>query len=140
MAWVVDTCLLIDVAEADPRFGIPSARLLDRQWPDGLLICPVSDVELAPVFNADDSLQEQFLHSLAASFHHGCQAAGESGGGPPQSKTLTRRSRRFRRRVSVLDCASPLALFPAPTRGRFIFTRNEADFRQLFPTLKVLTP
>ena len=28
MAWVVDTCLLIDVAEADPTFGAASARLL----------------------------------------------------------------------------------------------------------------
>lgn len=25
MAWVVDTCLLIDVAEADPTFGVASA-------------------------------------------------------------------------------------------------------------------
>jgi hypothetical protein len=25
MAWVVYICLLIDVAEADPRFGVPSA-------------------------------------------------------------------------------------------------------------------
>jgi hypothetical protein len=30
MAWAVDTCLLIDVAEADPTFGVPSAKLLDQ--------------------------------------------------------------------------------------------------------------
>ena len=29
MAWVVDTCLLIDVAEADPTFGVASAKLLE---------------------------------------------------------------------------------------------------------------
>lgn len=58
MAWVVDTCLLIDVAEADPRFGVLSAQLLDRQRPVGLVICPVSDVELAPVFNAGEALQQ----------------------------------------------------------------------------------
>ena len=28
MAWVVDTCLLIDVAEADPTFGAASAKPL----------------------------------------------------------------------------------------------------------------
>ena len=33
MAWVVDTCLLIDVAEADPAFGIGSAKLLDTNAP-----------------------------------------------------------------------------------------------------------
>jgi hypothetical protein len=38
MAWAVDTCLLIDVAEADPIFGIGSAQLLDRLRPDGLVI------------------------------------------------------------------------------------------------------
>jgi len=38
VAWTVDTCLLIDVAEADPRFGIGSAHLLDRLRPDGLVI------------------------------------------------------------------------------------------------------
>jgi hypothetical protein len=41
MAWVVDTCLLIDVAEADPSFGVVSARLIDSRRPDGLTICPV---------------------------------------------------------------------------------------------------
>ena len=28
MAWVVDTCILIDVALPDPEFGLASARLL----------------------------------------------------------------------------------------------------------------
>jgi hypothetical protein len=53
MPWVVDTCLLIDVAEADPAFGVASARLLDVKRVDGLAICPVTNVELAPVFNGD---------------------------------------------------------------------------------------
>jgi len=35
MAWVVDTCLLIDVAEADPTFGVASAKLLDLKRADG---------------------------------------------------------------------------------------------------------
>ena len=34
MPRVVDTCLLIDVPEADPRFGSRSAQLLDRLRPD----------------------------------------------------------------------------------------------------------
>jgi hypothetical protein len=44
MAWVVDTCLLIDVAEADPHFGVSSAQFLDRLRPEGLIICPMSQV------------------------------------------------------------------------------------------------
>jgi hypothetical protein len=46
MAWVVDTCLLIDVAEADPTFGAASARLLDLKRAEGLTICPVSSLLL----------------------------------------------------------------------------------------------
>lgn len=34
MAWVVDTCLLVDVAEADPAFGVASAALLDAKRDD----------------------------------------------------------------------------------------------------------
>lgn len=61
MAWVVDTCLLIDVAGADPTFGVPSAQLLDTKRPDGLVLCPVTYVELAPVFNGDLKAQDEFL-------------------------------------------------------------------------------
>ncbi len=64
MAWVVDTCLLIDVAEADPTFGIASARLLDGKRPDGLTICPATYIELAPVFNGDQTAQNEFLFNL----------------------------------------------------------------------------
>jgi len=38
------------------------------------------------------------------------RAPGKSGGGPPQSKTLTRNSGGTRMTRSVLECASPLAL------------------------------
>ena len=64
MAWVVDTCVLIDIAEADPTFGVPSAMLLDTKRPDGLTLCPVTYVELAPVFNGDLIAQNEFLFHL----------------------------------------------------------------------------
>jgi len=31
MAWVVDTCLIIDVLDDDPEFGAASARLIDAK-------------------------------------------------------------------------------------------------------------
>jgi hypothetical protein len=66
MAWVADTCLLIDVAEADPQFGVASAKLFDLLRVDGLVICPVTYVELAPLFKADEGAQQHFLHNLSA--------------------------------------------------------------------------
>ncbi len=68
MAWIVDTCLLIDVAEADPNFGIASAALIDSKRTEGLAVCPVTYVELAPVFNGDRSAQNEFLLKLGANW------------------------------------------------------------------------
>jgi hypothetical protein len=71
MAWVVDTCLLIDVAEADPSFGILSAKVIDWKRPDGLTICPVTYAELAPVFNGNQTAQNEFLFNLAVTWPEG---------------------------------------------------------------------
>ena len=136
MAWVVDTCLLIDVAEADPRFGIASAQLLDRQRIDGLVICPASDVELAPVFSGDDSLQEQFLHSLAVSCREPWTAADTRAARQAWHQYVTRRRTAPTPKRPLADVL--IGAFAMRFDG--ILTRNEADFRQLFPTLKVLTP
>ena len=62
----VGRCLLIDVAEADASFGAASAELIESKRPEGLTICPVSYVELAPVFNGDAAAQNEFLFHLGA--------------------------------------------------------------------------
>ena len=49
------------IFEADPTFGVPSAKLLDSKRADGLTISPVTDVEFAPVLNGDLSAQNEFL-------------------------------------------------------------------------------
>ena len=61
MPWVVDTCVLIDVLEDDPEFGASSAGLLDRLLAKGLEISPVTYAKLAPAFNGDRALQNDFL-------------------------------------------------------------------------------
>lgn len=64
MPWVVDTSVLLDIRRNDPTFGRPSAECLVRHLPDGLVICPVTYVELAPEFDAREALQEQFLQEI----------------------------------------------------------------------------
>ena len=61
MAWVVDTCVLLDIHSADPQFAQSSADCLATHLSDGLIISPVTYVELAPAFGGDIKLQEQFL-------------------------------------------------------------------------------
>ena len=67
MAWVVDTCLLIDVAVADPTFVAATRNLLQARLPQGLTICPISYIELAPVFQGDRKAQDEFLFNLGVS-------------------------------------------------------------------------
>jgi len=136
MPWVVDTCLLIDVAEADPRFGISSAQLLDRLHPDGLVVCPVSYIELSPVFNADEAAQNQFLYNLAVSWQE------------PWTMADTHEARRAWNNYVANRRAGPtpkrpladilIGAFAARLDG--ILTRNANDFRQVFPQLKILIP
>jgi predicted nucleic acid-binding protein len=61
MAWVVDTCVLLDIYSADPQFAQSSADCLADHLSDGLVISPVTYVELAPAFEGNTKLQEQFL-------------------------------------------------------------------------------
>ena len=61
MPWVVDTCILVDVRMNDAKFGLPSAQCLAAHLADGLVISPMTYVELAPAFNGDAQLQDGFL-------------------------------------------------------------------------------
>ncbi len=61
MAWVVDTSVLLDVRMNDAAFGLASAKCLAAHLADGLVISPLTYVELAPAFNGDAQLQEGFL-------------------------------------------------------------------------------
>ena len=65
MAWVVDTCLLLDVAVDDPKFFPATARLLDAKtsrWFAGLSRFRV--VEIAPVFAGQMAAVTEFLERL----------------------------------------------------------------------------
>jgi len=61
MAWVVDTSVLLDIRQNDPEFGRTSAECLVRFLPKGLLVCPVTYVELAPEFAGNIALQQEFF-------------------------------------------------------------------------------
>jgi predicted nucleic acid-binding protein len=64
VAWVVDTSVLLDIRQNDPQFGPSAARCLVRYLPEGLVLCPVTYIELAPEFAGDSVLQEEFLQRV----------------------------------------------------------------------------
>jgi predicted nucleic acid-binding protein len=64
VAWVVDTSVLLDIRQNDPQFGIPAAKCLIRHIPEGLVLCPITYIELAPAFGGDCALQEKFFQRV----------------------------------------------------------------------------
>jgi predicted nucleic acid-binding protein len=68
MSWVVDTCVLIDVIEGDATFGAPSANQLEKSLRDGLVLCPVTMIELSPAFDGSMETQKHFLGQVGIVF------------------------------------------------------------------------
>lgn len=136
MAWVVDTCLLIDVAEADPTFGLASAKLLDRKRTDGLTICPVTYVELAPVFNGDQAAQNEFLFNLGLNWPEPWTQSDTEGAHHAWHRYVAaRRTARVPKRP-----LADILIGAFASRCDGILTRNESDFRTVFPKLVIAVP
>jgi predicted nucleic acid-binding protein len=136
VAWVVDTCLLIDVAEDDPEFGRHSARLLDRKRGTGLIVAPVSYIELAPLFNGVAEAQNNFLESIGANWTHGWTwpdtiAAYRAW----HDHILNRRRGRIDKRPIADILIGAFAI-----RFDGLLTRNTTDFQNLFPDLRLEEP
>jgi predicted nucleic acid-binding protein len=128
--------LIIDVLDDDPEFGPASARLIDRMSGEGLAICPVSYVELAPAFLGDRRRQDEFLANIRIDPH----SPWERKDTELAHKTwdlqirLRRQSQAPRRPVADI-------LIGAYAMGRTgLLTRNPADFKAVFPNLKIHIP
>ena len=136
MAWVVDTCLLIDVAEADPTFGVASAKLHDAKRSVGLVVCPITYIEMAPVFNGDATAQNEFLLNLGVNWPETwTQADTEAAHRAWYHYVTARRATRITKRP-LADIL--IGAFAARFDG--ILTRNEGDFRATFPALNIAAP
>ncbi|MBA3544528.1 MAG: type II toxin-antitoxin system VapC family toxin [Chthoniobacterales bacterium] len=136
MPWVVDTCLLIDVADADPRFGEASSRLLAQRQARGLIISPVSFVELAPAFEGVLSAQEHFLANLGVDW-------GEHWTWPDTRLAFDGWATHVRKRRPSQPNKRPIAdVLIGAFAQRFdgLLTRNARDFQKLFPTLRIEMP
>jgi hypothetical protein len=136
MPWVVDTCVVIDVGEDDPEFGEASARMLDRRGRDGLVLCPVTTIELAPAFAGDRSAMRTFLRHLGV--HDAEPWVAEDTAAAFEGwwrYVAARRERRVKERP-IADIL--IGAFACRFRG--LITRNPADFAPWFPGLRLLDP
>ena len=136
MAWVVDTCLVIDVLEADPGFGPASRALLIGRQPEGLIVCPVSFVELAPAFDGELEQQRRFLTKAGLGFDEDWQPADTLAAHAAWHRLIRRRRAGQGARRPVADVL--IGAFASRFQG--LLTRNAADFSAAFPTLRIVGP
>jgi len=136
MAWVVDTCVLIDVLEDDPEFGIVSAQTLDAHSEDGLVVCPITYAELAPAFQGDRTLQDEFLSGVGVDFRQEWSWEDTIRAHEGWNDFIQRK------RAGQLP-KRPLAdilIGAFATRFQGLLTRNPADFEPVFRDLTLRLP
>ena len=136
MPWVVDTCLLIDIAENDPEFGKTSARLLDRRRSAGLLIAPVSYVELAALFTGVTGVQNEFLESSGVSWTHSWTWPDTVAAHRAWHDYILKRRRDEINKRPIADVL--IGAFAMRFDG--LLTRTVKHFRGLFPDLRLEKP
>jgi predicted nucleic acid-binding protein len=133
--WIVDTCVVLDVFENDPRFGRRSAELLQRLAPQGLGVSPVTMVELAAAFRGDLVEQKRFLDQAGIAYDEAWTSADtESAYQAWNAYVSARRQSRTSKRP-IADIL--IGAFAVNRTG--LVTRNAADFGW-FARLKVREP
>lgn len=136
MAWVVDTCILIDICENDPEFGRASALMLKRLLPEGLIAAPVTWVELSPAFNGQWANQQRFLEMVGVaseeSFHRGDLQAAHTA----WALYVSRRRQHKEPKRPVAD----ILIGGFAMRFQGLVTRNADDFVRWFPKLRCRHP
>ena len=136
MKWVVDKCVLIDVLEDDPAFGRSSADLLEKSLRDGLVLCPVTMVELSPAFDGNLETQKHFLEQMGVDFTDpwtfgDTECAHRAWNAYVQARRASGTPKR-----PLADLLIGAFAF----RHKGLITRNPADFRRWFPKLKLRQP
>lgn len=136
MAWVVDTDLLLDVATRDATFWRRSADLLAKQRPLGLLVCPVTYVELAPVFQGVTKDADEFLAMLGVQPRESLTMIDAKVAFVSWHLAVQRKHKEVERKRPVADVL--IGAFAMRFDG--LLTRNTSDFRLAFPNLTILEP
>lgn len=136
MSRVVDTCILIDILEDDPDFGRASALCLRRYVAAGLVISPVSMIELSPAFGGDLLRQKEFLGLCGVSYDPDFEATDVVRSHQAWNAYIQKKRLQTTPKRPVAD----LMIGAFATRFDGLITRNPKDFKPWFPELKLIAP
>lgn len=136
MSWVVDTCVLIDVLENDPDFGRPSALCLSEYLGEGLLIAPITMIELSPAFAGNLAAQKEFLSLCGVGFGYGF----EPGDTVKAHKVWHQYIRKKRLQQVGKRPIADIMIGAFASRFDGLITRNPKDFKPWFSGLRLIVP
>ena len=137
MAWVVDTCVLLDIRLGHPEeFAHAAATCLRKYMADELIICPVTFVEMAPAFHGNSSIQMNWLDALNISYREVFQPVDILCCHQLWDDYIQRKRRGTVAKRPVADIL--IAGFSMRFQG--IITRNITDFRTISSSLSIIHP
>ena len=134
--WVVDTCVIIDVLCGDGEFSTKSADALDAKRGEGLVIAPITYVELAPSFVGDVHEQDVVLAGLGIAVDF----CGSKDTVLEAHKAWYEHVQRKRAGEVVRRPIADVLIGAYAMQNGGLITRNEADFRLLYPNLTIFNP
>jgi len=128
--------LLLDIGLDDPEFAEVSENLFLQKFSSGLVISPVTFVELAPAFGGDISALKNFLAGLGIDFEEiGDLLDTDNAAAAWAAHILKRRMGGGIKRPVADVLIGSFAL-----RFEGLLTRNAKDFQKLFPNLSIIEP
>lgn len=136
MTWVVDTCVILDILDGASEFARKSAQTLQSKLDDVLLIAPVSYIELAPAFNGDTNAQDEYLQKMWVQCDFGGDKAAVLAAHKAWNEHILRKRAGELKKRPIAD----VLIGAYALRKGGLITRNEADFRVLFPALPICNP
>ena len=136
MAWVVDTSVVLDLVTGDPQFEPGSTLCLQTHLANGLVVCPVSFIELGPAFAGDDVAASAFLNGAGIETGEAWTSHDTALAHRLWSDFQARRRQTVLARRPVADVM--IAAFAARFQG--LITRNASDFRNIVPTVALIKP
>ena len=136
MAWVVDSCVVLDIALDDPAFGASSATCLSQVAREGLFLCPITQIEIAPCFNGDMRHIRAFAALIGAQLTmEWLPVDTERAMKAWHAHVLQKKKGEAKRRPVADVLIGAFAL-----RAGGLITRNRKHFAALYPALKILEP
>ena len=133
---VVDTCVILDVLMNDPTFGQRSLSVLEEYADEGLLIAPVSFVELAPAFLGDVNREKRFLFELGIDLPSGFDTSDITLAHAAWYRHIQKKREGKSPRRPIADVL--IGALAQANDG--LITRNAKDFKALFPNLNIIVP